>query len=220
MAIIETKYSIGDTVWWASTTTVKKQHPCPDCNGSREWKAISPAGEEYAFTCPRCAARYQSNDALSLDYQAYTATVRQLTIGSIRHNTCPGSYDHGTQYMCVETGVGGGQVYDEAKLFPTQAEAEIAANAMAIDQNKTVEWVVTRYNKTLELSDYQLSNALIKEAERADSKARSLLWNLNDLFGQIDEADDKDAILELIEDYKRYRYERDKQSVGLVGLVA
>lgn len=214
MATIETKYSIGDTVWWASTTTVKKQHPCPDCNGTRQWKAISPAGEEYAFACPRCGVRYQSNDCLSLDYQAYTASVRKLTIGSIRHNTCPGSYDHGTQYMCVETGVGGGQVYDESKLFPTQAEAEIVANSMAQEQNSTTEWVVTRYNKTLELSDYQLSSAMIKDAEIQTRKARALLWNLNDLFSSIDEADDKDAILEMIDDYKRFSFERDKEKAG------
>lgn len=214
--IIETKYSIGDKVWLASTTTERRQHDCPDCNNTKQWKAISPAGEEYTFACPRCSASYKSNHELSLDYSAFTPTVRQLTIGSVRHNSHPGSYDHGTQYMCVETGVGGGSVYDEAKLFPTKEEAEIAAALMAADQNKTTDWIVKLYNKSLEISDYQLSSAAMQSAKEAESKARSLLWNLNDLFEQISEADDKDAILELVDDYKQFTFERDKANAGLV----
>lgn len=214
--IIQTKYSIGDKVWHANTTTERRQHPCPDCKGEKKWKALSPAGEEYDFACPRCNTNYSAHSELSLTYSAYTHTVRELTIGSVQHNSHPGSYDHGNRYMCVETGVGGGSVYDEAKLFPTKEEAEIAAALMAAEQNKTVDWVVKQYNASLEVSDYQLSNAAMNDAKRAKSEARSLLWNLNDLFTQISEADDKSAILELVDDYKRYTFERDKANAGLV----
>lgn len=213
--IIETKYSIGDKVWFASTTTERRQHPCPDCKGTKQWKATSPAGEEYDFACPRCSASYNGKHEMSLTYSAYTTSVRQLTIGSIRHDTYDG-WDNGTRYMCDETGVGGGSVYNESDLFPTKEEAEAVATLKAAKQNETVEYVVKAYNQSLEVSDYQLSNAGLKIAERAQSEARSLLWNLNDLFSLIDEADDKDAILELVDDYKRYTFERDKAKAGLV----
>jgi hypothetical protein len=214
--IIETKYGIGDKVWFARTETERRQHPCPDCNGTKQWKAISPAGEEYDFSCPRCSASYSGKHEMSLAYSAYTTSVRQLTIGSIRHDTYKDGFSSGTEYMCVETGVGGGSVYKEGQLFSTKEGAEAAAALMAAEQNNTVEWVVKAYNQSLEVSDYQLSNAGLKIAERAQSEARSLLWNLNDLFSQIDEAYNKDAILELIDDYKRYTFERDKAKVGLL----
>lgn len=211
MAVIETKYSIGDVVWHARTSPERKQHPCPDCNGTRKWKATSPAGNEYDFACPRCTARYQSNDVLSLDYTASVGTVQKLTIGSVRHDSHKFGGGSETQYMCVETGVGSGNLYNEDRLFPSEQEARAAAQAMADESNKTTDWIVKLYNKTLELSDYQLENALIKEAKDAKSRAGSLLWNLNDLFGQIAEAEDKDAILEAVDDYKRFSWERDKQ---------
>lgn len=216
MAIIETKYDIGDKVWFASTATERRQHPCPDCKGTRQWKAISPAGEEYDFACPRCSAIYNGKPEMSLTYPAYTTSVRQLTIGSIQHDTYKDGFSFGTKYMCVETGVGGGSVYEEGKLFDTKEEAETAAALMAAEQNSTVEWVVKAYNQSLEVSDFQLSNAGLKIAERARSEARSLLWNLNDLFDQINEADDKDAILELVDDYKRFTFERDKAQAAEV----
>lgn len=214
VAVIETKYSIGDVVWHASTSTERKQHPCPDCNGTRKWKAISPAGNEYDFTCPRCTARYQSNDVLSLDYSVSVGAVRKLTIGSVRHDSHKFGGGSETQYMCAETGVGSGNVYDEDRLFPSEEEARAAAQVMADKANDTTEWIVKLYNKTLEISDYQLENALIKEAKDAKSRAGSLLWNLNDLFEQINEAEDKDAILEAVDDYKRFNWERDKQKTA------
>jgi hypothetical protein len=211
MAVIETKYSVGDVVWHASTSTERKQHPCPDCNNTRKWKAVSPAGNEYEFRCPRCATRFQHNDILSLEYSSACPLVHKRTIGSVRHDSHKFGGGSETEYMCLETGVGSGNLYNEESLFASEAEALSAAQAMADKSNETTEWIVTLYNKTLELSDYQFENALIKQASDAKIKAGSLLWNLNDLFGTIDEAEDKDAILEAIDDYKKFSWERDKE---------
>ena len=52
--IIQTKFSIGDVVYFADTIIETKMHDCPDCLGTRKWKAISPAETEYTFDCPRC----------------------------------------------------------------------------------------------------------------------------------------------------------------------
>ena len=210
MAVIETKYSVGDVVFHAGLTTERKQHPCPDCKGERKWKAVSPAGSEFSFGCPRCNTRFSSFDDLKLDYTAHVPSIQRLTIGSVQFNSAKESWDSGARYMCLETGVGSGQVYQEANLYATEAEALEAAEAEAAVKNRETEWIVKLYNKTLEISDYQLESAALREASDAQSKARSMLWNLQDLFAGIEEADGKDAILELIDDYKRYSWERDR----------
>ncbi len=67
----------------------------------------------------------------------------------------------------------------------------------------------------LSISDYQLDGATLKLAKVRVSRARSMLWNLEDLFGRIaEEASDKDAVLEMIEDYKRWDWDRDKKTAA------
>jgi hypothetical protein len=210
MATITTKYSVGDTVYYASTMVDRKRHPCPDCQGSKKWKAVSPAGTEYEFSCPRCSASFNSYRDLMLDYSAHVPLVSKLTIGSIQVNTAVGSYDAGNRYMCLETGVGSGSIYDEARLFLSEEEAHAAAAAQAADQNSTSEWIVKLYDKALKISDYELESAALKNAKDEKSKASFMLWNLGDLFEKIDEASDKDEILECIEDYKNFDWQRDK----------
>ena len=195
MAEIKTKFSIGDTVYRAGTTTVQKRHDCPDCLGSRKWEAKSPAGGIYEFTCPRCGGQYRSEDALTLDYREFAPHVDRLTIGSVRtdsHDNRP------VTYMCRETGVGSGSVYDENILFATPDEATKAAEGIAAGQNVSVPWVAKRYSKTLELSDYQLENALIKHARNEQSRHSS---RLQMLFEDLREADTPDRIKEVLDGF-------------------
>lgn len=214
MAVIETKYSVGDVVYCAGTTTTRKQHPCPDCLGERKWRAVSPAGTEYDFACPRCSASYNSDRDLTLDYTAHVPSVRRLTIGSVQFNSANGSWDSGARYMCRETGVGSGSVYDEARLFETEADALAASELMAKDADKSLEWCAKQYDKALSVSDYQLEHAMMKEAKEYKSRAGALLYNITDLFDTINEAEDKDAILEAIDDYKRWAWERDIKAIA------
>lgn len=215
MATIETKYSVGDVVWFANTTTEGRQHPCPDCKGTRKWKGVAPSGNEYTFSCPRCSTSYQSNRELSLVYTAHTPIARKLTIGSVKYDSTPWREDEcKATYMCLETGVGSGNVYREDHLFEIEQDALVAAQVMADLANSEVEWIATLYNKTLEMSDYQLDSALIQTAKEKNSRASSMLWNLNALFEKINEAEDKDEILEAIEDYKKYDWSRDKEKAA------
>lgn len=211
MATLTTKYSVGDVVYFAATNAERKRHPCPDCLGTTKWKATSPAGGEYEFACPRCAAQYNSERDLMLDYSAFVPYVTKLTIGSIQVNTAKGAYDEGARYMCVETGIGSGSVYDEARLFSTEVDATAAAQAIADGQNVSTDWVVKLYDKTLKVSDYQLENAALKQAADAKLAARSMLYGLGDLFQQIKDASDKDEIIEAVEAYEEYDWSRDKE---------
>jgi hypothetical protein len=220
MATITTKYSVGDVVYSAGITTERKQHPCPDCLGERKWKAVSPAGSEYEFTCPRCSTGYHGHSDLSLGYSAHVPNVRRLTIGSVQFNSAPGSWDHGARYMAHETGVGSGTVHREADLFATEAEAIAASEVKAKLADREQEWCAKLYDKTLEISDYQLEHAMMKNAKDFRSEIGSLFWNISDLFDTIGEASDKDAILEAIDDYKRFTWERDKARFTAKGIAS
>lgn len=200
MADISTKYSIGDVVYRAGTTTTTKQHPCPDCLGTRQWKATSPAGRDYQFGCPRCNSSYRSDDSLSLAYSEFVATTNRLTIGSVRYD----SHEHfptreRTSYMCVETGVGSGSVYDEVELFLTEEEANRAADAKAKLQNVSTEWVVKLYDRSLSLSDYQMGDAALKAAQDMRVRART---DIGMLFDDLRHAESIDQVQEVIGGFK------------------
>jgi hypothetical protein len=195
MAVIETKFSIGDVVYFASTKTERKQHPCPDCLGTKKWKAISPAGSEYQFDCPRCSASYRADHDLSLDYTIFAPTARRLTIGSVRTDSAGG-----TQYMCLETGVGSGSLFDEDRLFSAEDEALKHAQALADNANNGgVPWVAEQYNKTLEVNDYQLSDG--REHLEA-TRARRLSYKLGELQDDISSCQSMDDVKRLVESFK------------------
>lgn len=211
MTIIETKYGIGDVVWHATTVSETKTRDCPDCNGERKWSVTSPAGGEYSIACPRCAAPFMNDRDLSLKYQAHVPHARRLTIGSVKYD----SHGHFSEpeprkeYMCVETGVGGGNVYREDSLFLTEEEALCAAEKLAATVNSETPYIVKAFDKTLEISDYQLDSAALKLAKDQLSRWGGILWNVNDLFAEIGEAEGKDAIVDLIDDYRRRYLEGD-----------
>lgn len=181
MTTITTKFGIGDTVYWASTVIAQKQHPCPDCLGSREWKATSPAGAEYTFACPRCSERYMRNCDLSLKYSVHEPAVRKMTVGSVRTDS---HEDKPNSYMCRETGVGSGAVYYENDLFATEAEAMRAAEAMAVSRTQQTDWMVKQYDHSLSICDYQLHSAEREanaiQREQWTSRYRDFQYKLDD----------------------------------------
>lgn len=195
MAVIETKYSIGDVVFFATTQTERRQHPCPDCLGTKKWKATSPAGGEYEFDCPRCRSGYHADHDLSLDYTIFAPVTSRLTIGSVRTDSADKN-----SYMCRETGVGSGSVYDEARLFSTETEAHAAAQALADAANAgDVSWVADQYNKTLEVCDYQLNDGR-EHLER--ERARRLEWRVGDLKDEIRQCESMDDVLRLVTSFE------------------
>lgn len=188
MAVIETKFGMGDVVWHATTTVEHKKHPCPDCLGSRKWEAKSPAGGTFSFDCPRCANNYMNNQALSLGYSEHTPAVSRLTIGLVR--TFDG-YDGGHRYMAHETGIGSGALYDEDRLFATEEEAKQHAQALADAANADPNgWVAQQFSGRLDLSDYQLKDASIKAAEDLARSARIKLQIFSENIANAEDMDD------------------------------
>lgn len=197
MAVIETKFSVGDVVWYANTTATKHQRSCPDCLGTRKWQATSPAGGTFEVECPRCSAGYQGNHALSLDYSQWTPLARRLTIGQVTASTAIGdSYDAGHRYMCHETGVGSGSVYREHDLFETEAEALATAETRAKVQNAEAGgWIAKRYAETARFCDYQLKDAAIEAADRQSREHHhAVQYLLEDIEGAYDLGEVKASI--------------------------
>lgn len=195
MATLTSKYSVGDLVYRAGTMTKVFMRDCPDCQGSKQWDAISPAGKQYQFACPRCSASYQSERDLDLKYTQFVASVQPLTIGSIRVDTHD---ERPISYMCVETGVGSGSIHYEEDLFPTEDEARRAAEQKAAAQNISTEWVVKQYDRTLKLSDYQLSDATMKSAR--DMKIRHEV-DLQLLFDDLRNCETIEDVQKTLEDF-------------------
>lgn len=116
MATFITKFNIGDIVYHAGITYETKNVPCKNCLGKGSWISVSPAGVKSQVTCPECQGETGANIEM-----IKVPKVEKLTIGSVRINTA----DKGQviTYMCEETGIGSGTVYDENSLFPSENEA-------------------------------------------------------------------------------------------------
>lgn len=190
----QTKYSIGDVVFYAGTCATAKQRPCPDCKGAKTWAATSPAGGKFEIPCPRCSQQYLSNRALSLNYSSFEPAIDKQTIGSVRVDTH--DKDRPIEYMCTETGVGSGTIFAETDLFPTKDEAAEYAQIKANKQNANTSWVVEQYDSTVEYSDYQFTNAQIKSArsERINTSVK-----VDMLFDDLRDCQTLRAVAEVIE---------------------
>ena len=127
------KYSIGDIVWRGRALQKEMTLPCPDCLGTRKWKIVTPGGSELEADCQRCTGSLHLRGVPSLKDHTFGVALERLTVGSIRVNTHHRDNEDSVQYMCQETGVGSGQVYNERMLHPTEeaaraeAQAEVAA---------------------------------------------------------------------------------------------
>lgn len=197
MAVIETKFGIGDRVWVAGRTAEKRQHPCPDCLGSRKWEARSPAGGVFEVACPRCGGGYQSNRSLSLDYHAYVPTAQQMTIGQVR--AFAGTDDE-TEYMCRETGIGSGSLWRESVMFSSKDEAIAAAQAECDRLNADADhWVAKQYSESVKFSDYELKDASIKAAE---SREWDMGWKVRELLNELDDCETLSAVKTRIEEWR------------------
>lgn len=164
---IKTKWAVGDVVYAASTDRKTEKLPCPDCKGSRKWKAVSPAGAEHEFNCPRCSTSYMSNNDLRLAYNVATPRVRKLTIGSIEYRSVGiGGGPPETRYMCKETGIGSGSVYGDDDLFATEERALARAVTLAHQQDESNIKNDKYWHGRLEISDYQLGDAQAEAAKR------------------------------------------------------
>lgn len=177
--IPQPKYAIGDTVFTADTHTHATRLPCPDCKDSKTWTVTTPAGESFDVECQRCAGTVR--DVPTLYDRVFTPVVTRLTIGQVRVEYPRGPHAHGdpVQYMCVETGVWSGQIYNESKLYGDENEAMAAAHFQVLEQRAA--WLA----KPEPAANRAISRLSLRAALGAT--AASTVWQCTYHFGQLKE---------------------------------
>lgn len=112
MAIIETKYNLGQTVYRGDCVRDAYYEACPDCDGTGLWKI---EGRDCTTECQTCNRHNYSwcNTRGKIEKYKYFPSTDKLTIGQIRVQV-----DCNTEvtYMCEETGVGSGSLWKEGDL--------------------------------------------------------------------------------------------------------
>lgn len=126
---ITTTLDLGDKVRTIYTRHDVLALPCVFCRGQRQLRVNSPTGDDYAFaTCPRCEGRGEARLAMIPMWEV-SPTV--MTVGLIEARvTWDTDHRHALveRYMCEETGVGGGTIYEMAGLFVTKEDAQEAVD--------------------------------------------------------------------------------------------
>lgn len=164
------KFAMGQTVYLPGAESAVEHLLCPDCLDTRQWKVITPAGTEMETVCQRCSGFSLIGDLPKPERRIYKPIVTKLTIGQIDTSTQP-FYGDGdlVRYMCTETGVGSGSIYNESRLFASPEEAMAAAETEAVEHTSKVE------AEPSAMSARRLDYLTVKDAVL--DKAWSSSWN-------------------------------------------
>lgn len=139
--MIKPKYQLGDVVYLGSSEWMQEPVECPDCLGAKIWIVTTPANEQFETYCRTCWHGFDGCSGTIADYD-YRPMVRQLTIGQIQAKEMEHKID--ITYMCVETGIGSGTVWNENNLFVTRAEAQGYGEAQSQIRREKDEDAVSR----------------------------------------------------------------------------
>jgi hypothetical protein len=175
--IIETKFSNGDSVFYATIGETYTKIDCEECAGKGRLKI---EGKSYTVACRNCGGRgnFSKREA--------TPAARKLTIGQVRIELTdsPGTANQWGDvlstdgngftnyspvqkreeaYMCIETGLGSGSVYPVDDLFYTEAEALDRATWKIVEWRERVAEEATRQEQE------RLRNAREFEDEESDA---------------------------------------------------
>lgn len=127
------RFSIGQSAWSYEVVLVAVPERCPDCLGTARWPVTAPSGRKAVVLCSTCTGGYMRNHK----FRAHGST-RLLTVSSVRIDTADVKYGP-VSYMMVETGIGSGTIWRESRLFDTEAEAKVAADAAACRRQAEVD---------------------------------------------------------------------------------
>lgn len=127
--IIDTKYSPHDTVWGLDRQVSPKTQICPFCAGKGK---IQGANGE-TWVCPRCIgagtlttyppAKWEPKK-LTIGQVAVTVTDSDGKEGETLFDNYKPQKTYAEQYMCVETGIGAGRLWEVELLFTCEEDAQ------------------------------------------------------------------------------------------------
>lgn len=158
------RYAIGTPIFKPYTDSTWEKLPCPDCLGTGQWSATSPAGETFTLGCPRCGS-YTYHDLPQLTVTRYVGRVRELVISGYEVGR-----DQAVQYKAGEPGdlngfsrwtVGESDVIVDREA--AQRQADLLAAVANTKQEATPEALRARHfgNMRLEAAQFdQFQNGL------------------------------------------------------------
>ena len=111
---LESRFEMGQVVYYISRGRKKMEVECGFCGGAGRIDGLD--GQE--SSCPKCHRR-----GYNIEYQKLAWNVRDphFTIGQIRVQA---GHNPEERYMCHETGIGSGTLYDGDNMFATREEAQ------------------------------------------------------------------------------------------------
>lgn len=136
MSTIKTKYNLKQVVYNAYCVNEAYYLQCEDCNGTGQWEV---AGKDIKVGCQTCnKGDHYWNTPGKTQYFKYFPRVQELTIGQIQATI---GHKPEIRYMCKETGVGSGTLWNEKSLTDTKELAIEASKILAECKNngETVE---------------------------------------------------------------------------------
>jgi hypothetical protein len=131
----ESKYGPGETVYFIQRSYPRVYTTCQFCNGRGQIEGANHTVRQ----CPECYGRGGEYSYKPQEWQL----SKVLTIGQIRIEYTPESTEgisdifdnykaqkekYTETYMCYETGIGSGSIYNEKDLFKTKEEAQDACD--------------------------------------------------------------------------------------------
>ena len=130
MSNIKTKYSLKQTVYNAYCANEAYYVKCNDCDGAGYW---SVEGKDKKVGCHTCNKedRYWNTPG-KIQMFKYFPRVQELTIGQVRATI---GHDAEIRYMCKETGLGSGTLWNEKSLVDDKLKANEASKILAEKKN-------------------------------------------------------------------------------------
>lgn len=168
---MNSKYKKGDIVYYGTSAYVDKILPCPDCLGTKEWVVIFADGDNTKVNCQTCCRSWNTSHG-TIQVKDWSEVVNKLTIGSIKYDDsdkCP------FRYMCEETGIGSGSVYNEDMLHSDRESALEEAKKRTEESVKAM--LINNYSgRFRETIEDKLSTFVFTRLQAVEEAKRIKTW--------------------------------------------
>ena len=131
MSTIKTKYSLKQTVYNAYCVNEVYNVKCEDCDGTGYWSIQGKDKKVGCETCNKSSFSWSNTPGIIQMYK-YFPRVQELTIGQVQASI---GYKAEVRYMCKETGLGSGTLWNEKSLTDDVNKATEAAKILAERKN-------------------------------------------------------------------------------------
>jgi len=134
----DTRFSIGDYVWCATTRGKRESITCPDCFGTRTLKVTLGDDTEMEIECSGCSAGYEPPCG-SVQTWDYLPSVEHHEVTGVSSSLKDGK--EVTEYRC------GHRVFEHLNTFKEKEEADVRAKEMTKESQDQEEKKISQKEK-------------------------------------------------------------------------